>query len=481
MNAAPTSRPADAASAPSAGPSPGTEAPAAPVRPPNPLVDGPILPRLIRLAVPNLLAMFMSSMVTLTETSYIGALGTTALAGMALAFPMVMLQGMLSAGAMGGGMSSAVSRALGAGDVARANALAAHATVIGAVIGLFFMVVFLAFGRPIYRLLGGEGEALAQALAFSNVVFVAVVSIWLNNTFGAILRGTGNMRAPSIIQIVLGFLQLGIGGAFGLGWGPFPRLGMPGVALGTALANVIGMCIFLYYLRSGRMKVRLSLFGTQYRREMFWDILKVGGFSLLGPSQSMATILTLTALMSRQGTEVLAGYGIGIRMEFLLIPITFAFGVAAVPMVGMAIGAGQVERARKVAWTAALVTAAIIGVMGLTVAFTAENIARFFSQEPAVLAAAKSFFVWAGPCYAMFGIAHCLYFASQGSGRMLGPILAGTARLSTVVIGGVVLLSMQAPTWMYFALLSAAMIVYGSAAALAMRLSSWAPRGALSR
>ena len=130
-------------------------------KPANRLLDAPILPTLARLTVPNLAAMVMTSVVTLTETSYIGSLGTTALAGMALAFPMVLLQGMLSGGAMGGGMSSAVSRALGAGNPSRANELAVHATVIGAVIGLLFTLVFLSFGRPIYALLGGTGAALS--------------------------------------------------------------------------------------------------------------------------------------------------------------------------------------------------------------------------------------------------------------------------------------------------------------------------------
>jgi Na+-driven multidrug efflux pump len=233
-------------------------------------------------------------------------------------------------------------------------------------------------------------------------------------------------------------LQFVIGGIFGLGWGPIARGGMAGVAIGFVAANCLGLIVFLALLMSGRLRVRLSLAAIKLRWEMFVDILKVGGFSLLGPTQSMATILILTALMSRQSTEVLAGFAIGSRMEFLLIPITFAIGVACVPMVGMAIGAGNVARARKVAWIGAAVAATVLGVLGLVVAFTAEYIAGFFSTDPEVLAAAHLFFVWAGPCYAMFGLAHCLYFAAQGSGKMLGPILAGTVRLSVVAFGGLV-------------------------------------------
>ncbi len=441
----------------------------------NPLLHGPILPRLARLAVPNLAAMLVSSAVVLTETSYIGALGTNALAGMALVFPMVMLQGMLSGGAMGGGVSSAISRALGAGDTVRANELVLHAAVIGMTAGLLFMFIFLVFGERIYGLLGGKDIALREALSYSNIVFLAVVPIWLNNTFASVIRGTGNMRVPSMTLILIAALQVPLSGAFGLGWGPFPRLGMAGVALGAAIANTLGMLVFCWLLLAGQMRVRLSFRGIRLNGNMFFDILKVGAFALLGPLQSISTILVLTALMSRQGTEVLAGYGVGIRLEFLLIPITFAIGVACVPMVGMAIGSGNVARARRVAWIGSAAAATILGVFGIVVALASEFMAGFFTRDPVVLSAAQSYFVWAGPCYAMFGVAHCLYFASQGAGKMLGPVLAGSARLGTVVLGGWYLLSIQAPAWCFFALLSASMTAYGVAAIFAMRMSSWEP------
>ena len=97
----------------------------------------------------------------------------------------------------------------------------------------------------------------------------------------------------------------------------------------------------------------LKFRGISLTREMFFDILKVGALAAFSPLQTVLTVLVLTALVARFGTEALAGYGIGARLEFLLVPIIFAVGVASVPMVGMAIGAGNVARARRVAWTAA--------------------------------------------------------------------------------------------------------------------------------
>ena len=115
---------------------------------------------LAKLAAPNLLGMMATTAVSITETVYLGLLGIGALAASALVLPLIMLMGMMSAGAMGGGVSSAISRALGAGDVERAERLALHSVVIGLVMGLFFTILLVGFGNPIFYLLGGRGETL---------------------------------------------------------------------------------------------------------------------------------------------------------------------------------------------------------------------------------------------------------------------------------------------------------------------------------
>src|ERR1700716_2364684 len=112
----------------------------------NSLLTAPILPTLLRLALPNMVAMFGSTLVAVAETSYIGRLGTEPLAAIALVFPFVMLTQMMSAGAMGGGVSSAIRPPLGAGNRDRAATLALHAAMIGACGGIFFSVTMLLFG-----------------------------------------------------------------------------------------------------------------------------------------------------------------------------------------------------------------------------------------------------------------------------------------------------------------------------------------------
>jgi Na+-driven multidrug efflux pump len=248
---------------------------------------------------------------------------------------------------------------------------------------------------------------------------------------------------------------------------------MRGVAAGQLIAFSLGTVFLAWVLISGRSRLTLDFRAFTFQRDMFFDILKVGAISCLSPLQSVLSILIFTKILAGFGTVTLAGYGMGSRLEFLLIPIAFAFGVASVPMVGMAMGAGLVKRARQVAWTAGAAAGLTVGLVGLIVAIDPALWVSLFTSDPGVTSAANSYFAWAGPAFGFFGMGVCLYFASQGAAKVGGPVLAGTLRLLMVGFGGWWLVSIDAPAWTLFALVGAAMVVFGLATALSIRLTRW--------
>ncbi len=439
----------------------------------HPLVNGPILATLMRLALPNVLTMSLGVLVSIAETAYIGVLGTVPLAAMALVYPFSMLVQMLSSGAMGGGVSSAIARALGAGDQPRAEALAQHSFVIGLVAGLLHMVVMLALGPGLYSLLGGRQEVLAEAIRFGAVLFTGAPLVWLLNAQLSIVRGSGDMVLPARIMLMVAMVQIAVGALLGLGAGPFPRLGLAGVACGTIVAYGLGAIWLLRLLMAGRARLQLRWQGAKLQRSRFLDILKVGATACLSPAQSVLTILLTTALIAPFGTTALAAAGIVQRLEFLLVPISFGVGVAAVPMVGMAIGAGQVDRARRVAWTAATLSFVNLSLIGGVVAIAPTIWVSLFTKDPQVLFTAVTQLHWVGPAFGLFGFGLTLYFAAQGSGRILGPVLAASVRLILVAAVGLTLMTAGAPLWSYFALISAGMCAYAVACAFAVWRTRW--------
>lgn len=437
------------------------------------LRHGPILPTLLRLAAPNVMAMALTVLVGIAETYYVGRLGTAPLAAMALVFPFAMLTQMLSSGAMGGGVSSAVSRALGRGQPERAAALARHALAIGLAAGMAYTALFLLCGPLLFHGLGGRGAVLAEAERYASVVFAGAWLVWLSNTLASVLRGTGNMRVPSVTIVLSALLQIALGGLLGLGAGPLPALGMVGIAVGHIVATAVTASVLGWFLASGRARVRLVLRGPRLERALLADILRVGALSCLSPLMSVLTVLVVTALVARLGVQPLAGYAIGQRLEFLLVPIAFGIGVASVPMVGMAIGAGDIARARRVAWTAGALSAFNLALIGGAVAFEPDRWAALFSSDPEVLRFARTYLRAAGPAFALFGLGLTLYFASQGAGRVLGPVLAAVLRLGLVLGIGSALAAEGAGAPAYFAMVAGAMAAYGLATALAVRFTRW--------
>jgi MATE family, multidrug efflux pump len=443
----------------------------------NPLLSDPILPTLLRLSLPNMGAMLATSLVAMAEMSYVGLLGTPALAGLTLVFPFVMLQQMMSGGAMGGGVSSAVARALGAADQARANALGVHAGIIGLLAGLAIALVIYLFGPFMFALLGGRDDALAEATAYADVYAFAILGVWMTNILASIARGAGDMGTASVTIFLAALAQIVIGGTLGLGLGGLPRLGMSGVAAGQVVGYSAATVCLLWFLTSGRASLTLHLRGFAPDGTLFRDILRVGGLACISSLFSVATVLVLTGLVAEFGTVALAGYGIGSRLEFLVIPIAFAIGIACVPMVGTAIGASNVRRARKVAWTGGLASALMLGAVGLFFAVFPSLWSRLFTGDPAVLESARIYLVWSGLAFSFYGLGLSLYFASQGAGKVLGPVLAGAVRLGVVIVGGILLAHWNAPQWTMFVVVALSMVAYGLSTAIFVWITPWGKGG----
>jgi len=209
---------------------------------------------------------------------------------------------------------------------------------------------------------------------------------------------------------------------------------------------------------------------------MFVDILKVGLVSCFSPLQSVLTISIFTHMLAGFGTEILAGYGIGARLEFMLTSVAFAFGIASVPMVGMAIGAERIARARRIALTAGLVSFLSVGLIGTLIAIFPDIWVNIFTDDPGVRSASRQYLSTAAPMYAFIGLALSMYFSSQGAAKMLGPVLAQTARLLFIALGGWWLSMHHATAADFFVLAATSMVVLGVLSAANVFLTRWGPK-----
>ena len=440
------------------------------------LLEGRILPTLLRLAWPNVLVMLAQASVGLIETWWVSRLGTDALAGMALVFPAYMMMQMLSGGAVGGGIASAVARALGAGRREDADALVLHAVVVNLALGLGFSVLVIGFGPALYGALGGEGASLEAALRYSDVVFAGNVLLWLMNALASVVRGTGNMMLPSLAVCLGVVLLVPLSPLLIFGLGPVPAMGMAGAGLAVVLTTALTAAVLGWYLLAGHAVVRPRM--LPLRRPFFTDILRVGGVGALSTLQTTLTVALTTALVgAAAGPDAIAGYGTGSRLEYLLVPLVFGLGAPMVALVGTSIGAGDRARALRVAMTGSAVAFLLCGAIGLAAAVWPQAWLGLFDDDPRMLETGAAYLRAVGPAYGFFGLGLSLYFASQGAGRLFWPLLGGFIRLVIAVGGGWLAWRLTGSLGWVFAALALALVVYGVVVTSAIAAGAWFRKG----
>jgi Na+-driven multidrug efflux pump len=389
---------------------------------------------ILALAAPTALASVLQVAAQLFETWLAARQGTAALAGWACVLPFSLLMQMMSAGAMGGGVVSAIARALGAKRPDEAAALVLHALLIALAAAACFAIPLALFPRTVLGWVGGAASAEAAA-AYSAWLFGAgAVPAWLAFTLASVLRGGG--RHGLAARVLL------------LSWGVYPPaawlmaepLGFGLAGIGMAFAAVFSVAAGVFgvvVMRGGagfvpRLRVRP-------RAALFARILAVGLVASLLAAVANLTTIFVTAQLAAQGPVAVAAYGISARLEFMIIPVAFGVGSALTALVGRAVGAGDWAEARRIAWTGAALAFVLTGACGLLVTLFPAGFAGFFTSDAEVVAIAARALAVIGPAYGAFGLGTAMYFACQGAGRMGWLVAAALSRFALAVGGGALL------------------------------------------
>ncbi len=337
----------------------------------------------------------------------------------------------MSTGAMGGGVVSAVSRALGASRTAEASSLVLHAMLIATGFGLLFAVGVAAGAGPMLRAVAGH-EAAAHAVPYALALFgLGAVPAWWANTLASVLRG-GGRHALAARVLAAAWLALPL-----LTWllAEPAGFGLAGLGLAFALCFWLAAALMYRVVHRGGAGFRPD-WQQRPSTGLFVRILSVGAVaSALALVANLATVAVM-AQLRHLGPVTVAGYGIAARLEFLVVPLAFGVGSALTALVGGRVGAGDWATARRIAWLGAGLAGAATGLIGAVVAALPVRFAGLFTDDAAVVAVAAAALRYTGPAFGAFGLGMALYFAAMGAGRMAAPVAAGLARLLVASVGG---------------------------------------------
>ena len=390
------------------------------------------------MSIPTIAVMLIQGVVSTAEVYFVGRLGSEAIAGVALCYPVLMLMMSMSAAGLGSGVSSAIARAIGGGRQREAESLVFDGLFISLAVGIVFSIAMHFGGRWLYTQMGGSGATLGNAIIYSSVFFNSAILVWVFNTLTSAFRGCGSVKFPAVVGAAGGLIVIVASPSLIFGLGPFPALGIVGASLAVVIFYVIGIVVLAWKLFSPSSPLRPHWENWEFNGPRMWEILRVGLPSSVNTIITSGNAIMMTGLVGPFGSAALAGFGLSVRLEYIIAPIIFGFGTAVITIVGASAGAGNYARAREVTRTGALIAASFTGATGIVLAFFPDLWLRLFTQDPAVLAVGEAYFHRVGPIYVSFGLGMICYAAAQGLGRAAIPMWIALFRLLFIAPVGIV-------------------------------------------
>jgi putative MATE family efflux protein len=394
----------------------------------------PPLRAVVRLAAPTTFVMAVSAVSNVVYTIYVSRLGVDAIGAVTLVFPVSLLALTSMGGGVGAGAASAIARAHGAGRSAEAATLAGEALLLSLLLGVGFGLATLVGAPALFRLMGARGAVHEGATLFARVLFGGVAITFFSMMLDSVMRGEGNVRVPATWSVVSLVLQMLVTPVFMFGLG----LGLVGGALAMLACHLV--CVFprLRWVFGGHSLVRPTLRIAETRLTPTREILRVGVPAALSTSVNNIGLMALTAVVTRLGEPDLAAYGLGTRLDFVLM--SFGYGIAAgvLTLVGMATGAHRMDRVRAFTTRGVALAVALLTLPGLLFFWRPGLWLGMFTDDQAVHAIGAQYFRIVGPTYPVLGVSMVIAFAFQGLGRATLPLALTVVRVAGVLVAAVV-------------------------------------------
>ena len=436
----------------------------------SPLVGAPLARTMFRLAVPGVVGALLFSALGLIEAHYLSRAGATALAAVAVVFPLIILAAMFSAGAIGGAVSGHTARAIGAGDTQQASAVLVCAVLISIVGGLLMWCMVVMFGPALYRHASDSQVVVAAAERYAAMVFPAMPAFWLVNMLCSVMRGTGDMVRPALVAAAMLVVYAVLGAWLILPAGSDVHAAIRASATAIVSAYLVSLLLAIFFITRARQAIQFKL--SAFRWHTLIVVLRQG---LLASSQSLMTVtyaLVTTVLFSRFGTDWLAGFGLAVRLELIMVPIIFGMGASLIAIVGAYVGAGHRQQAIAIAWRGILINAALVGVIGILFSLFPNTWCALVGSDTSVIEHCNVSLRYVAPTYAFFALGLGCYFASQGLNTLKFPVLGALLRL-VIVTTGLFWVSSTTEITTVLLLVAGAVVAYGLLVVTGLKLTAW--------
>ncbi len=390
------------------------------------LIEGSIQKTLIKLTIPMILGTLGIVIFNLTDTYFVGQLGTNHLAALSFTFPVVMVISSIAMG-LGIGASAVISRAIGEGNFDKVKRLTTDSLTLSLIFVGFFALFGLFTINPLFDLLGASGEVLSLIIQYMTIWYFGVIFVVIPMVGNNAIRATGDTKTPGLIMVFAAFVNIILDPILIFGIGPFPRLEIAGAALATVIARASTLVLSLWILTFREKMVTIKITEFKAVTESWKQILYIGL-----PTAATKIVIPIGAgvilsIVATFGSEAVAGFGVATRIEFFALTVVMSLASILGPFVGQNWGAGKFDRIKsgmKFSYKFSLVWGFLIF---LILAILGGRIGSFFSDDPNVISVTSLYLLIIPIGYGLYGV---LIMATSAMSVLKKPIHAAILTLS---------------------------------------------------
>jgi putative MATE family efflux protein len=393
-----------------------------------------IFKQLITLSWPIVLAFTMQVGYNIIDIFWVGKLGATAIAAVALAgnvFFIILAVGQV----LGSGTVALVAHSFGARLIERANSIIKQSLFLASIIALVVSASGFIFARPIMVLLGGRADVLIMSTEYLRIIFIGYFFQLLSFSINYAFRGIGDMKTPMKIMLVATIINITLDPLLILGIGFFPRLEVEGAAIATVIAKCASFILGFVILIRGKSGIKLKIFEKWYiEGKVVKTILSVGipvGISYGLMALSNFVVFRIVASLSEYA---LAALGVGIRiLQLASLPIV-SIGISTTTLAGHSLGARNLKKTVQVGATSVTFSVAIMIFFAIVFITNAKTLVNIFSPNPEVIKYGIEFIKIVSLYLVFVGITISLTGMFRGAGDTLPPMFAGLLKLGLLIL-----------------------------------------------
>ena len=383
--------------------------------------QGSITKNLWTLSWPTIISSTIFMIGPMIDMIWVGKLGASSIAGVGVSGMAVMV--LISAGmGLNTGNRALLARYVGAKDNVSANHVAQQSFVIAILFAVFMAIIGILFAESILTFLGVKPDVVKEGADYMRVMFVGAVTMTFMTMATGIMQASGDAVNPMKVSVGIRIFHMMLCPFLVFGWFVFPFLGVKGAALSNVISQGIGGCILLWFLFTGRTRMRMTIKKFYFDWPLIWRIIKIGiPSSVTGMERSLANFI-LMWLVVPYGTAAVAAQALAERIDMLVNMPAMGLGQASGILAAQNLGASQPERAEKTAWTAAFWFTCVTATGSVFILFFAENIVHVFNAEPELVTITANFLRINIVSYLVFGVAVVMVNVLNGVGDTTIPM-----------------------------------------------------------